>query len=126
MHKILIAEDSFALANLLDFVLKNSGFEVEVHRTGAAASDAIQDRKFDLILLDQQMPRLSGIEVIEILRSSGPNQETPIFLCTAKSHELDHGYLERSLNVSGIFQKPFSPKDLVQELKSTLHPAESC
>ena len=116
--KILAAEDSFALANLLEFVLKNAGFDVSLHRNGAAASVAAQEQQYDLILLDQQMPKMTGVEVLQTIREQGPNIETPVFLCTAKTHELDLEYLRKNLNVTGVFHKPFSPKDLVEELKS--------
>ncbi len=119
MDKILVAEDSFALANLLGFVLKNAGFDVDLHRTGASAAGAAATNKYDLILLDQQMPEMTGVEVVESLRKEGPNATTPVFLCTAKTHELDSEYIRGTLNVTDIFRKPFSPKDLVEQLKST-------
>ncbi len=123
MHSVLVAEDSFALANLLEFVLKSSGFGVEVHRCGTSAYEAATARPFDLILLDQQMPGRTGIEVLESLRATGPNLLTPTFLCTAKCHELDLQYLQAALNLSGVFHKPFSPKDLVRTFQSTLQSA---
>lgn len=116
MMKILVAEDSFALANLLTFVLKNAGFEVDLHRTGAAALTAACSQKYDLILLDQQMPQATGLEVIEALRRQGPNTETPVFLCTAKTHELGLDELQARLNIARVFHKPFSPKELVHSL----------
>ena len=54
MSTILVAEDSFALANLLMFVLRNAGFEVDLHRTGASAYEAARYRAYDLILLDHR------------------------------------------------------------------------
>ncbi|QDV28132.1 response regulator [Aureliella helgolandensis] len=120
MTHILVAEDSFALANLLDFVLKSAGFEVDLRRTGGAALKAGMERSYDLILLDQQMPLLTGVGVIEALRTDGPNQSTPIFLCTAKTHELDLEDIQGRLAVTDIFHKPFSPKNLVERLKTAI------
>lgn len=122
MRKVLVAEDSFALANLLEFVLTNAGFDVAIFRTGAAAYAAVLDCSFDLILLDQQMPKMTGVEVLQGLRAAGPNQETPVFLCTAKVHELDLEELTRALNLAGVFHKPFSPKDLVEQLRNASQP----
>ncbi len=122
MCRILVAEDSFALANLLTFVLKNSGFEVDLHRTGSSALKAGSTQKYDMILLDQQMPHLTGLEVIEALRGEGPNLDTPVFLCTAKSHEINANEVKQRLAVAEVFQKPFSPKELVARLK-TIAPA---
>lgn len=122
MSNILVAEDSFALANLLEFVLTNAGFEVTICRTGGAARDAAASKNFDLISLDQQMPTMTGIEVLESVREGGPNVNTPVFLCTAKTHELDLDYLKDTLRIAGIFHKPFSPKELVAELTAVLNP----
>jgi CheY-like chemotaxis protein len=123
MAKILVAEDSFALANLLNFVLSNAGFEVELHRHGASALASCQRHQFDLILLDHQMPHVSGLEIIEQIRGAGPNQQTPAFLCTAKSHELRLAEYSQSLNISGVFHKPFSPRDLVSRLQAFVQPS---
>ncbi len=123
MCKILVAEDSFALANLLTFVLSNAGYTVDLHRTGASAYEACCRRKYDLILLDQQMPKMTGLEVIEAIRTAGPNSHTPVFLCTAKSHELGIEAVQERLAISAVFQKPFSPKDLVRHLKTVSQPA---
>lgn len=118
--KILIAEDSFALANLLEFVLKRSNFEVRVARHGSQAATFAEQNPYDAIVLDQQMPGMTGLEVLRKLRAGGPNQNTPVYLCTAKTHELDLVRLQVELNIEGVFHKPFSPRDLVATLHGTL------
>ncbi len=124
MRKILVAEDSFALANLLTFVLKNAGYAVDLHRNGASALEASQKQKYDIILLDQQMPRMTGLEVLEAIRLEGPNRQTPVCLCTAKTHELGLTDLLGRLQISQVFQKPFSPKELVRNLAEVAHPTK--
>ncbi len=125
MSTILVAEDSFALANLLMFVLRNAGFEVDLHRTGASAYEAARYRAYDLILLDQQMPKMTGLEVIAALRNESLHASTPIFLCTAKSHEIGIEQAQQRWNIADVFHKPFSPKALVQVLKSAVQPQSS-
>lgn len=120
MERILVAEDSFALANLLEFVLGNAGYEVSIHRTGASACEAASNEPFDVLLLDQQMPEMTGIEVLESIRKSGPNQTSPVFLCTAKTHELDLENLQEELSITEVFHKPFSPKDLLNRVRDRL------
>lgn len=122
MEKILVAEDSLALANLLEFVLGNAGFEVSLHHTGVSACDAAAAEEFDLILLDQQMPKMTGLEVIKSIRADGPNISKPVFLCTAKTHELNLADLQEEFEITEVFHKPFSPKDLVGRLKSACDP----
>lgn len=123
MPKILVAEDSFALTNLLSFVLSNAGFEVDMHRNGLAARTAGMSTKYDLVLLDQQMPKMTGLEVVQALRSEGPNLQTPICMCTAKSHELNFDEIQAQYSISEVFHKPFSPKDLLEKLTSAIQQA---
>ncbi|MCR9291783.1 MAG: response regulator [bacterium] len=120
MEKILIAEDSPALANLLEYILSKAGFQVSLFRNGTLACEAAAREHFDLIMLDQQMPGMTGVEVLRSIRSAGPNDTTPIFLCTAKTHELDLQTLEDTRQITGIFHKPFSPKKLVEKLRGVL------
>lgn len=120
MTSILVAEDSFALANLLRFVLTNAGLEPDIHNSGDKALEAGLANEYDLVILDQQMPGMTGLEVAEQLRESGPNKETPICLCTAKTHELDIEDAHDRLRVAKVFHKPFSPKDLVSQIRVVL------
>ena len=114
--RVLVAEDSFPLANLLEFVLKRSGFEVCIARRGDLAAFEADRSAFDIIILDQQMPGMTGVEVLRKIRAGGPNQLTPVYLCTAKSHELDLVALQAELDIAGVYSKPFSPRDLVDAL----------
>lgn len=122
MCKILVAEDSFALANLLSFVLKTAGFDVDIHRTGLSAYEALCRQPYGILLLDQQMPKMTGLEIMQAVRAEGPNVDTPAFLCTAKSHEISLEAKREELRISAIIHKPFSPKDLITQLK---HAAQS-
>lgn len=121
MARILVAEDSFALANLLEFVLKRGGFNVTLARNGDMASMLLEREHFDLLVLDQQMPGMTGIELLRQVRGGGPNQHSHAFLCTAKTHELNLTVLQKQLNIAGIFQKPFSPRELVDSLQAVAH-----
>lgn len=123
MAHILVAEDSFALANLLEFVLKRAGFKTTLARNGDIASMILSSEQFDLLVLDQQMPGKTGIDLLREVRSGGPNQATPAFLCTAKTNELNLPMLQKQLSIAGVFQKPFSPRELVDALQAVTHAA---
>ena len=116
MTRVLIAEDSYLLANLLEYILKRSGFDVCIARRGDRAAMEADENQFDIIVLDQQMPGLTGVEVLRRMRSGGPNQHSAVYLCTAKSHELDVVGLQLELDIAGVFNKPFSPRELIDTL----------
>lgn len=125
MTRVLVAEDSFALANLLRFVLMNAGYDVDLQRTGSSALQAAQTNKYDLMILDQQMPNLTGLEVIAEVRRESNNFDTPVFLCTAKTHELDLEEIIDRLGVSRIIQKPFSPRELIELVATATQPMQA-
>ena len=113
MARILVAEDSLALSNLLQFVLTQAGHEPTICRQGDKALEAAKKNQFDLLIFDQQMPRMTGLEVAEAVRKDSLNSSTPICLCTAKWHELDIETIKSELSISEILRKPFSPRDMV-------------
>lgn len=116
MPKVLIADDSFALANLLEFILKRNGFDVTVARRGDKAAEECSRERYDVIVLDQSLPGMAGLDVVRHMRSGGPNFETPVYMCTAKTYELDLSGLQSELQIEGVFHKPFSPREFVDAL----------
>lgn len=120
---VLIVEDDRVLAEIIRFNLSRAGLDVVVAKDGQSAVELSDLRRFDLIITDYQMPKLTGEGLCEHVRSSGgPNANTPIFFCTAKGFEIDYDRLRNDLRVSRIIKKPFSPRELVaaaQEVLST-------
>ena len=65
MIKILIVEDEEPIANLIRMNLVKAGYQCETASDGETAADLIQEGRYDLILLDIMLPKLSGYEVLE-------------------------------------------------------------
>src|SRR5437763_695874 len=83
--RILIIDDEPDLVRLLDYNLKQAGFETETASTGEAALVAARARRPDLIVLDLMLPDLSGTEVCRQLRRDNGLKGVPIVMLTAKS-----------------------------------------
>jgi len=66
--KILVCEDNVALSGVITFNLVRAGFEVTSVGNGRLALDALEKGSFDLVLSDQQMPMMTGIQLCENLR----------------------------------------------------------
>lgn len=110
----LIAEDNAALRRVIGFTLRGSGFDVTAAADGLLAWEAAEHTAFDLVVTDQQMPNLNGLELVERLRTSAPNQNTPVILLTAKGLELQQETVRDQYGVAAMLHKPFSPAQLAK------------
>ena len=87
---------------------------------GREAIDALQRNRFDLVLSDQQMPKMTGIQLCEHIREMPDHVHTPFILLTAKCMEIDVAKLRQRLNVSAALPKPFSPSELLTCIEESL------
>ena len=123
ISRILVAADNKALSGVLNFNLARAGFHVEVAGDGERALVKCRSAEsaFDLIVSDQQMPRRNGIDFCRELRETDARYaEIPIILLTAKQLELDVEQLTNNGEFAGVFGKPFSPFQIVENVKSLL------
>jgi CheY-like chemotaxis protein len=118
--KILVCEDNTALSGVVCFNLVRAGFQVTSVNNGRAALDALQKDTFDLVLSDQQMPMMTGIQLCESIRQMPAFARTPFILLTAKCMELDFVKLQQKLGISAALPKPFSPNELINCIEETL------
>ncbi len=85
--RILLGEDHAVSQQMMQRMLLQLGHDVEIAEDGVDCLQKARDKTYDLILLDIQMPRMSGIEVAETLRAQG--NDTPIFALTANAMKSD-------------------------------------
>jgi two-component system, chemotaxis family, chemotaxis protein CheY len=118
--KILVCEDNVALSGVICFNLVRAGFDVTSVANGRLALDALEKRTFDLVLSDQQMPMMTGIQMCENMRQLPQHKRTPFILLTAKCMEIDFVRLQQTLGISAALPKPFSPSELVNCIEEAL------
>ena len=116
----LVAEDNPALSRVIGFTMRKAGFRVEQARDGLEAWEHAQDQTFDLVITDQQMPEMSGLELCANLRQQEKHQNTPVVLLTAKGMELDTERIKQTHGISEIIIKPFSPTELTSVAKNLM------
>lgn len=116
---ILVVEDEAPLAELLKYNLEASGYAVDVAMRGDEAETRLQERSFDLILLDWMLPGLSGIELCRRIRSRNETQTTPVIMLTARGEE---GERVRGLKTGAddYVVKPFSIPELAARIQAIL------
>lgn len=87
--KILLVEDDDALANVYVQRLRSEGFDVKRVANGEDALAGAKEHKPDLVLLDAMMPKVSGFDVLDILRNTPETANLKIIMLTALSQESD-------------------------------------
>ena len=117
--KILLVEDDRGLAEVIEYNLKRSGYEVLRAHDGRDAINQAQLKIPDLILLDVMLPVLDGIEVCRALRASEETQDTLIMMLTARTEEADQ-LVGFSVGADDYVAKPFSVAVLLQRVRALL------
>ncbi len=113
--KILLAEDTQDLNRALTVILQHENYEVTSVFDGEEALEALAKESFDGIVLDIMMPKKSGLEVLEEMRSHG--DVTPVLLLTAKA-EVDDRVTGLDAGADDYLTKPFAMKELVARVRS--------
>jgi two-component system chemotaxis response regulator CheY len=97
-----------------------AGFEVVPVTNGRLALEALKKDTLDMVLSDQQMPLMTGIQLCEHVRQLPSYKQTPFILLTAKCMEIDKAKLQQTLGLTTALPKPFSPSELVACIKEAL------
>jgi two-component system alkaline phosphatase synthesis response regulator PhoP len=119
-HRVLIVEDEHDIAGLIKHTLERSG-DTEAHIVGSgdAALKAVSDELPDLIILDLNLPVVSGVEVCRILRSRSDARHVPIIMLTARTSE-DDRVTGLELGADDYVTKPFSLRELTARVRAVL------
>lgn len=112
--RVLVVDDEPRIGNMLRTKLRLSGFAVTTTTSGSEAIEVIAAQEPDIVLLDIPMPNLSGIDVLERVRTFS---QVPIIVFTGRP-EIVHSALR--LGANDYIAKPFHPDLLVEKIKSVL------
>ena len=112
---ILVVDDDLPILTLMRNVLREFGFEARTASTGAAALDAVRERVPDLVLLDKNMPGMTGTDIIHALRSESGLGQVPVLILSGEPIERDE--IAR-LGAAGAVMKPFDVMDLVERIRA--------
>jgi PAS domain S-box-containing protein len=116
---ILVAEDGLINQKLIDKILCKEGHRVTIVANGEAAIKAVSDHKFDLVLMDIQMPKIDGEQACKAIRSSEKGKKIPIIALTAHAMQGDRERLIES-GMNGYITKPIDRKKLFSEISKVL------
>ncbi|MET4002014.1 MULTISPECIES: response regulator transcription factor [Arthrobacter] len=116
MSRILIVEDEDSISDPLSFLLSKEGYEVSVADNGLDALVEFERSGADLVLLDLQLPGMSGTEVCKHLRQ---RSSVPIIMLTAKDSEIDK-VVGLELGADDYVTKPYSSRELIARIRAVL------
>lgn len=113
--KILIVEDETEIADILQLHLQDLGADVEIAADGHQGLDAVERQRWDLIILDIQLPGPSGLEICRSIRRQA--EYTPVMMLTSRSTELDR-VIGLDLGADDYVTKPFSVLEMLSRIKA--------
>ena len=121
-RRILVVDDDSDTRQLSVDVLVGSGYDVDAVMDGAAGWEALQDTRYDLAITDNKMPRMTGVEMIEKLRSA--SMALPVIMATGHLPMVEFAR-KPWLKPDAMLQRPFSNDDLLETVQKILRPDDN-
>ena len=120
--RILVVDDEPEAVELIEFNLKQAGYDVVTAADGTGALEKARAAPPNLIVLDLMLPEMDGLEVCRLLRRHSLTAGNPIIMLTAKAAEMDR-VVGLELGADDYITKPFSPRELLLRIKKVLERA---
>src|SRR5438105_14008016 len=119
-HRVLVVEDELDIAMLIKHALERSGdAQVDIVPSGDEALRAATQSQPDLLILDLNLPVLSGTEVCRVMRAQPATAHIPIIMLTARTSEADR-VAGLDLGADDYITKPFSLRELAARVRAVL------
>jgi two-component system, OmpR family, alkaline phosphatase synthesis response regulator PhoP len=119
--RILVVDDEQSIRTIVEYALRDAGFEVLSAARGDDALALVRRDPPDLVVLDLMLPGMDGLEVCRRIRAE---RSVPIIILSARGEELDK-VLGLELGADDYVTKPFSPRELVSRVKANLRRARA-
>ena len=119
MHSILAVDDSPSMRKMVSFTLTGAGYKVVEAVDGMDALEKAEAQHVDLILADQNMPRLDGIGLTKRLREHPRFKNTPILILTTES-SAQMKQAGKAAGATGWLVKPFDPNRLIEVIQKVI------
>jgi len=117
---ILAVDDSASIRQMVTFTLKGAGYDVIEAVDGQDALDKANAHKVNLVLTDINMPRMDGLQLLELLRKLSDYKSVPILMLTTESGD-EMKLKGREAGATGWLVKPFDPKRLLEVIGKVIN-----
>src|SRR5262245_55843805 len=119
--RILVVDDDPQIRRVMRVTLTGQGYEVDDAKDGEAALEKLRDQRFDLVLLDMNMPGMSGLEACRAIRAQS---EIAIIMLTVRDTESDK-VEALDAGADDYITKPYNPPELLARIRAALRRAPS-
>ncbi len=116
---ILTVDDSSSIRQMVSFTLKSAGYDIIEAVDGQDGLDKAKNRTVNLVLTDQNMPRMDGLTLIKTLRAMPAYKTVPILMLTTESSDAMKTQ-GRAVGATGWIVKPFDPQKLLEVVKKVI------
>ena len=122
--KLLVVDDEYTNRDMLSRRLERKGFQVEVASNGPDAMHLIEKSAFDLVLLDNMMPGMSGLDLLRLLRATYSQSELPVIMVTAQA-DSEHVVKALAMGANDYVTKPIDLPVAVARIEAQLSRKEA-
>ena len=116
---VLTVDDSASIRQMVSCTLKRAGYEVVEAVDGMDGLEKAKGKSFNLVLTDQNMPRMDGLSLIKSLRGMPGYRTVPILMLTTESSDTMKSQ-GRAAGATGWLVKPFDPQKLIEVVKKVI------
>ena len=118
--RILAVDDDPDVLELLRGILKTEGYEVETAKDGLEGLERIKKNVYDLIILDSRLPKMSGAELLEMIRAAPKGKKQAVIMLSAEDM-LGPIYKAYEMGIIEWMPKPFSPEKFLTKVRAHLN-----
>jgi chemosensory pili system protein ChpA (sensor histidine kinase/response regulator) len=124
IRKVMIVDDSVTVRKVTTRLMERQGWEVSTAKDGLDAMNQLQDIYPDIVLLDIEMPKMDGFEVLKSVRGDPRLEKLPIIMITSRTGE-KHKQQALELGVNQYLGKPFQEGNLLSTIEEVLAKIDS-
>ncbi len=123
-NRIVVADDEAHILHIVSLKLRKAGYEVITAVDGEEALELCQSEIPDLLITDNQMPYLNGLDVCKRLRQDERTRDIPAIMLTARGFDIEPSDMIEA-GLIAVLAKPFSPREVLKRVSELLAPEES-
>jgi|GEM_PF-808543 len=113
---VLVVDDDRDYAQLLKRLLERQGFSVELAYDGDDALRKIGSKRYQLVILDKNLPKRSGLDVLQEMRSNRSLHRVPVIIISSSAHAEETAHMAQILGAKKFLSKKLAPQSLVEEI----------